>query len=130
MIDILLILNDISENTELLMARAPYFSALRDYRENVYDRQGSRASVYFDGAGEPTLHLENRMDYEVQRDFTARVVRRVGSVFTAESEEGDRVVFEIQPYGWLEIIEQRLSFATHGFPGFGEHFYQDYSETE
>ena len=30
----------------------------------------------------------------------------------------------IHPYGWLVILEQRLSFATHGFPGFGEQFYQ------
>ena len=123
-VDMLLVLDDIAEDTELLMVRTPYFAALRDYREVADGRLGSEASVYFDAAGEPMLHLENRTDYEVQRELTARIVRRVGSVFTASDEAGDSVTFEIQPYGWLVILDQNLSFATHGFPGFGERFYQ------
>ena len=123
-VDTLLLLGDIAEDTRLLMMRAPYFAALGDYREQVADgsRRGSEASVYFDEAGEPMLRLANTTDYEVQREMTARITRRVGSVYTAEDEAGNAVTFAVRPYGWLSIIEQRLTFATHGFPGFGEEF--------
>lgn len=124
-VDTLLVLDDIAEDTEVLAVRAPYFAALRDYVEWTDDgRHGSEASVFFGEGGEPTIYLSNRTDYEVQRDMEATITRRVGSVFTAVDEAGDAVTFEIQPYGWLVILEQRLSFATHGFPGFGEQFYQ------
>ena|GEM_PF-3720319 len=124
-VETLLLLGDIAENTDLLTLRAPFFPALNDYCEAVDDgeRQGGEARVYFDESGEPTLWLSNQTDYPVQRDMTARIVRRVGGEFTAVDDEQNQVTFVIRPYGWMEILEQRLSFATHGFPGFGSRYF-------
>ncbi|MBQ8954212.1 MAG: hypothetical protein IJ048_08855, partial [Clostridia bacterium] len=119
-IDLLLVLDDIAEDTRLLMMRAPYFPLLCDYRESVADgsRQGGEASIAFNAAGEPVLYLANRADYPVQREMTAVIRRRVGRSFTAIDEAGNSVTFENQGFGCIEITDEQLDFATHGFPGF------------
>ena len=129
-IDLLLVLGDIAEDTRLLMMRAPYFPLLCDYREFVADgsRQGSEASIAFNQAGEPALFLANRTDYPVQRDMTAVIHRRVGRTFTAMDEAGNSVAFEYQDFGCIEITEEQLSFATGGFPGFAGVYYRSESQ--
>ena len=119
-VDLLLVLDDIAEDTRLLVTRAPYFPLLSDYREEVENgsRQGSTASVFFDEAGEPAITLTNDTDYPVQRSLTASIQRRVGRSFTAADGAGNSVTFENWRAGCIAVVDESLRFATHGFPGF------------
>ena len=120
-VDLLLVLDDIAEDTSLLMARAAYFPLLGDYREQAEEegREGSVLSVYFDEAGEPAVTLSNQTDYLVKRQLTAAVTRRVGRSYTAESEAGDSVTFEAWRADCVAVVEEALTPAVARlFPGF------------
>ena len=123
MVDLLLVLDDIAEDTRLLMARASYFPLLGDYREQVEDgeRQGSLLSVTFDEAGEPRITLSNETDYHVRRTVKAAVQRRVGASYTAVSEAGDRVTFEDWRADCVAVVDEALRLTpavSRLFPGF------------
>lgn len=119
-VDLLIVLDDIAEDTGALMARAPYFPLLSDYRRQAESGrwQTCEASVFFDEDGEPAITLSGRVNVRTKVELTAAIVRRVGRSFTAVSGPGDEVTFEDWRAGRIAVVDEALTVAVTGFSGF------------